>query len=165
MRLVKTMALLAAGMIAFAAAAPAAWAADDPALMIRAGTADWVKAYDAGDVEAVVAQYADDAVVMPPGAAAVKGHAAIREYLAKDIAGAKAAGLVFVLGRVNDIGVSGNMAWHSGDFMVTNKSGATVDTGKYLEVWRKAGGKWRILRDIWNSDGPTRAPAPSAPAK
>ena len=30
--------------------------------------------------------------------------------------------------------------------------GKVVGTGKYLSVLRKKNGKWRIIRDIWNSD-------------
>jgi len=166
MNLVKKMWMFAAGLMVLTSVAPMAVAAEDAAATIRAGTAAWVKAYNAGNVDVVVAQYADDAVIMPPGAALASGKAAIKQYIAKDIAGAQAAGVTFVLGSVNEVKVSGDMAWHSGTFSVTNKAGANVDTGKYLEAWRKSGGKWHIVRDIWNSDTPppAPAPAPTAPA-
>jgi len=166
MKIMNKLLLLVAGTVLLASGAPMALAADDDAATIRAGTVDWVKAYNAGNVDAVVAQYADDAVIMPPGAAPVSGKAAIKQYIAKDIAGAQAAGVAFVLGSANDVKVSGDMAWHSGTFSIANKAGATVDTGKYLEAWRKAGGKWHIVRDIWNGDTlpPIPAAAPAAPA-
>ena len=100
---------------------------------------------------------------MPPGAPSARGHAAIKPVLEKEIAGAKAGGVIFALGSENEVGVAGDIAWHSGTYLVKNKSGATVETGKYLEAWRKLGGKWRIIRDIWNSDGPAAAAA-AAPA-
>jgi ketosteroid isomerase-like protein len=101
---------------------------------------------------------------MPPGAPPAKGHAAIREFLTKDIAGAKAAGITLVEGTVSDVGVKGDLAWHSGTFTVTNKAGATVDTGAFVEIWRKSGGKWVIIRDIWNSSSPPPAAAPASTA-
>lgn len=29
-----------------------------------------------------------------------------------------------------------------------------VDKGKYMVVWKKDGDKWKLYRDIWNSDNP-----------
>ena len=165
MNVVKRLLLAAAGLVWFTAVPPLAAAAGDAAATIRGGTEAWVKAYNAGNADAVVALYAEDAVVMPPGAPLVRGHAALRQFFVKDIAGAQAAGVAFGFGAVNEVGVSGDLAWHSGTYVVKDKSGATVDTGKYLETWRKSGGKWRIIRDMWNSDGPAPAAAPAAAPK
>ncbi len=131
--------------------------ADEAAL--RAQTTSWEKAYNGGDAKAVAAQYAEDALLLPPGAPGVSGRAAILTFFTKDIADSKAAGAVFVLNPKTDVGVSGNMAWESGTYKVTVK-GAVVDTGKFLSVSRKKDGKWLYIRDTWNSDAP---PAPSAP--
>jgi ketosteroid isomerase-like protein len=82
------VALLGA-MVGFAhAASPAN--ADETA--IRAQSSNWEKAYNAGDAKAVAALYAEDALLLPPGASGVKGRAAILEFFTRDIAGAKAAG-------------------------------------------------------------------------
>ena len=148
-------------------------AANDAAATIRANTAAWIKAYNAGNADAIVPLYAEDAVIMPPGAPLARGHAAIKQFLVKDIAGAQAAGVALVLTGKDDVGISGDLAWHSGTYSVTDKAGKTVDTGKYLEVSRKKGGKWHIIRDAWNSDAPPPAPAaaptpaaaPAAPKK
>jgi ketosteroid isomerase-like protein len=89
------------------------------------------------------------------------GTAAIKQLIAKEIAGAKSAGVSLAQGKLNDVAVKGDMAWHAGTYSVI-KDGTTVDTGGYMEVLRKKGGKWLIVRDIWNSSTP--APAPPAPA-
>jgi len=44
------------------------------------------------------------------------------------------------------------MSWEWSAFSITDKSGATVDTGKYVTVYAKKDGKWMIVRDIWNTD-------------
>jgi uncharacterized protein (TIGR02246 family) len=169
MKMMKTIMMLVAGFAVFAVLAPTATAADDVAATVRANTAAWVKAYNTGNADAIVALYADDAVVLPPGAGLLRGHAAIKQFIVKDIAGAQAAGVAFVINSGDEVGTSGDLAWHSGTFKVTDKSGATVDTGKYLEMSRKRGGKWHIIRDMWNSDTPppasAPAPAPAAPKK
>jgi uncharacterized protein (TIGR02246 family) len=130
-------------------------AADEAA--IRAINPVWFKSYNAGDVESIVALYAEDAVLNPPGAPAARGHDAIGDYLKKDIASSAAPGVSLNGPSTTDVGVSGGLGWEWGTFTVTNKSGATVDRGKYVTVCAKRDGKWFIIRDIWNSDGPMKA--------
>src|SRR5437764_7621712 len=152
---------LVGSMTGFAhAASPAG--ADEAA--IRAESTDWVKAYNGGDAKAVAALYAEDALLLPPGAPGVKGRAAILEFFTKDIAGAKAAGAVFVLNPKTDVGVSGNTGWESGTYKATVK-GAVVESGKFLSVSRKKDGKWLYIRDTWNADAPPAPAAPAAPPK
>ena len=91
----KRMSWLAVGILALGgalaglahAAAPAS--ADEAA--IRAQTASWEKAYNGGDAKGVAAQYAEDALLLPPGAPGVRGRAAILSFFTKDIADSKAA--------------------------------------------------------------------------
>ena len=142
------------------AAAPAS--ADETA--IRAQTTSWEKAYNGGDAKAVAAQYAEDALLLPPGAPGVSGRAAILEFFTKDIADSKAAGVVFVVNPRTDVGVSGNMGWESGTYKVTAK-GAVIETGKFLSVSRKKDGKWLYLRDTWNADASPAPPAAPPAAK
>jgi len=152
---------LAVSMGGFAHAASAA-SADENA--IRAQTTNWLKAYNANDAKAAAALYAEDALLLPPGAPGVRGRAAILEFLTKDMAGSKAAGAVFAVDPKTDVGVSGNMGWESGTYKVTVK-GAVVETGKFLSVSRKKDGKWVYIRDTWNADAPPAAAAPPAPPK
>ena len=149
---------LVGSMAGFAHAASSA-GTDEAA--IRAQSTSWEKAYNGGDAKAVAALYAEDALLLPPGASGVRSRAAILEYFTKDIAGSKAAGAVFGLNPKTDVGVSGNMGWESGTYMVTVK-GAVVETGKFLSVSRKKDGTWLYIRDTWNADAPPTPPAPAA---
>lgn len=119
----------------------------------------WVKAYNAGDADGVANLYDEQAVLLPPGAPGVNGRAAIRAFFAKDTAASAKDGLAFSLGPRPAGGVSGAMGWASGTYAVKDKSGHVVETGKYLSVSMKKGGKWLYVRDTWNSDG---APASAA---
>ena len=51
---------------------------------------------------------------------------------------------------------SGDMALDRGTYRLTIAPGgkAQVDTGKYVVVWRKIGGEWKVAADIFNSDLP-----------
>ncbi len=139
-----------------------AHAASSDEAAIRAQTMAWEKAYNAGDAKGVAAQYAEDALLLPPGAPAVRGRAAILAFFTSDITATKAAGAVFVIDPKTEVGVSGNMGWESGTYKATVK-GAVVESGKFLSVSRKKDGKWQYIRDTWNADAPPASPAP-APA-
>ena len=134
-------------------APPAANVTDENAL--RAVNVAWNKAYNAGDGEAVAALYADDAVLNAPGAPPARGKAAIREYYLKDAPAFAASGLTAADDPATDVGQSGDLAWEWGVYKATDKSGAVVDTGKFLSVLQRKNGKWMLIRDTWNSDTPT----------
>jgi uncharacterized protein (TIGR02246 family) len=157
-RLTVGIVALAGSMVGVAHAATPA-NADEAA--IRAQSATWEKAYNGGDTKAVAAQYAEDALLLPPGAPAVSGRAAILAFFTKDIASSSAAGALFVVASKTDVGVSGNMGWESGTYQVTVK-GAVVETGKFLSVSLKKDGKWLYIRDTWNADAPPASSASSA---
>ena len=171
MHMLRRLVLVVGTVIAASACAPAApppvdTAAEEAAL--KAVTAAWLDAYNAGDVEKIVALYAEDGVLMPPHAAVATGPAAIRAFLTADTAGAKAAGVKIVPGAAT-AGVAGDTGWESGSYTIADASGATVDSGSYLSVSRKSNGKWLYVRDTYNSDralpAPTPAPAPAAAKK
>ena len=167
MRTLRHLALGIGTIVALSACAPAApppvdTAAEEAA--IKAVTAAWLEAYNAGDVEKIVAMYADDGVLMPPHAAVATGHAGIRAFLTADTAAAKAAGVKLVPGATT-AGVAGDTGWESGSYTATDASGTPVDSGSYLSVSRKTNGKWLFIRDTYNSDRPLPAPAPAAAKK
>jgi len=159
MKLYETAAALAVAttVVMLAACQPAGPSAAELDA-IKAVNGAWADHYNAGDAGAVADLYWDDASLMAPGAPARTGRDAIREQVAADIEGAKAAGSSMNIDH-GPVNVSGKTAWQEGVFRVTDASGATVDTGKYLSVLEKRDGKWLLLRDIYNSDG---APAAAA---
>ena len=144
----------ALSLIAVAACAPSSPTAADPEAekaAIHARDQAHVDAYNAGDVEAIVAGYADDAVLMPSGGPSLVGRDAIRKYFTESIASAKVANLTESLGEYSS-GVSGDLGWTAGMSKETSATGTTVWAGKYLAVWRKTDGKWLTIRDTWNDD-------------
>jgi ketosteroid isomerase-like protein len=160
-KILKSAALIAVG---FAALAGCQKSVNTAAVTdeIKRDAQDWAGAYNAGDADKITAKYSDNAVVMGPGAPAAVGRDAIREFIAKDSAGAKTAGVTLVISNTGDeVGISGDLAWHSGAYSINDASGNAVDSGNYVEVRQNVNGKWLIVRDIWNSD---RAPAPPAAA-
>ncbi len=121
-------------------------------------------AVGAGDAEAMTAQYAPDAMVLPPSMAMAHGTDQIRQ-LWKGMTSVKVA-----------LQLTQETADGAGDFMYTTgkyhyqelpaETGAHED-GKYLEVFRRgADGKWMIVADSWSPNTPPAPMAPpAAPAK
>ena len=90
---------LALGMLfvsgcAAQAPAPVDTTADETTL--KEITQTWLKSYNGGDADTIGRCDAEEAVLMPPHAPVARGRAAIREFVAKDSAGAKSAGIKLV---------------------------------------------------------------------
>jgi ketosteroid isomerase-like protein len=149
-------------IVAFSACAPppaapmASTAADDAKL--RADALAWFDHYANADADGLANLYAEDALLMPPGAPAVRGRAAIRTFLGDDAAKTKAAGMSIRNAAVTGSGITGDLGWVSGTYTVHDATGATVDSGSYLSVHRRSNESWPLIRDIWNSDRPPAAP-------
>lgn len=125
-----------------------AWA--DPAKEHDALGARWQAAYDAGDAAALAALYTKEAKLMPPHAAVSVGRAAIEATLHQVMT--EMPGKLSV--TVSDTGTDGNLGFARGTYTFADTDGATIETGKWLEVRKKVEGKWLIDSDIWNSDDP-----------
>lgn len=153
--------LLGAVLLTAGACAPTAADTSADEARLRTDAPVWFDLYNRGDADGVANLYAEDGIIMPPGSAALVGRAAIREFLVNDIAGSSAAGVRTNSGEITGVGVSGDLAWVSGTFSVTDSAGATIDNGKYVSVYRRTDSGWELIRDVWNLDS---APAPAAPA-
>jgi len=152
--------VFAVGGIQSAGADPAAEVA-----AIHAVDDIWVKSFNTRDADTMAAQYDEHAVLLPPGAPAARGQAAIRKFFANMMPAATKDGLEFTLGAKPDGGVHGDFGWSSGTYVLKDKTGHVIDTGKYLSVSKKKDGKWLYFRDTWNSDGLSAPEAPAAPPK
>ncbi|MDP9360013.1 MAG: SgcJ/EcaC family oxidoreductase [Acidobacteriota bacterium] len=109
----------------------------------------------AGNAQAVVDNfYAPDAIVMAPNVPALRGRDAVRGFWTQFLA----SGAVDVALTPNNVMQScSDMAVENGryDLTITPKGGQAIhDTGKYIVVWKKAGGRWWAVNDIFNSDVP-----------
>ena len=109
----------------------------------------WTAAFNKGDAAAVAALYTEDAYVLPPGSAMVKGRAAIEGFwrqAAQQMGDAKLTTVdVLPLGR--------SAAREIGTVTLKTKSQPPQEVvGKYVVVWRKVGRDWKLATDIWNTD-------------
>jgi len=123
--------------------------------------AAWVKAVKAGDLDAVVALYADDAIAWFPDEAEHRGGAAIR------------ASYKTMLDTYSVVDATLSDSHHFGDdrhrtnwgnfsLSLKQKSDGKVTTikGRYTDVQEKRHGRWVYINDHASAE-----PAPAAPGK
>ena len=121
---------------------------DDVAAAIEAVNRKFSAAFAQKDAAAMASRYSSDAVVLPPGGAAVRG----RDGIEKIWRGAMAAGDTLTLATI-DVESHGDYAHEVGTYVL--KAGAKdVDRGNYVVVWKRQRGEWMLHRDIWNSSVP-----------
>ena len=80
------------------------------------------KAFNAGDAASIAAFYAEDATLMPPNAPAVKGRAAIEQYMRE----ALAQGPTRFSVATDENFTSGGAGIHRGTFRVTTPEGQEI---------------------------------------
>jgi uncharacterized protein (TIGR02246 family) len=106
-----------------------------------------VEFFNNGDFAGIASLYTDDATALPPGGAMVKGRDAIGamwKNIAQQVADPKLTPL-----EVKPLGASA--AREIGTFSLKTKGAQPQDvSGKYLVVWEKVGGDWKLAVDIWN---------------
>ena len=121
---------------------------------IRGQVGHWLQLVKAKDAAAIAAPYTEDGAVMPPNAPIGKGRAAIQQAWASMMR-TPGFDLTFNPEQIA-ISSSGDMALDRGTYSLTVAPAGTTqtDTGKYGVVWRKIGGDWKAVADIFNSNLP-----------
>lgn len=136
---------LLVGVVSAPVAAGSAKSEIDAALEVFAS------AFNNGDAATIAGLYTTNAVLLPPGAKRAEGRKNIEAFWKGGIdAGLK--NLVIQIGSVEELGDTAiEVSRFSLD--VPGEGGAmTKSMGKYIVIWKKEDGKWRLHYDIWNSD-------------
>ena len=125
----------------------------------------WAATAAAGNIDSIVAYWAEDAVVLPPDQPAVVGKEAIRRFVQQS---ASMPGFSItwtpeqaVISSAGDIGyiIERNTVTFA-------DSSGTIRTqhGKAVTIWRKdSSGNWKCVVDTWN-DAPAPTESDSSPA-
>jgi uncharacterized protein (TIGR02246 family) len=113
---------------------------------------DFAAALNAKDAKAAAAAYAEDAVLIPPGEALVRGREAIEEYWKGAI---ELGGIRDVSVETMDAHSSGSLGYETGSFELTVNGPdgeAVTDRGRYIELLKRTpDGRWLSTHGIWNA--------------
>ena len=114
---------------------------------IEAVNTKWMEFFNKGDFAGVASLYTVDATAFPPGSAMVQGRTAIAamwKSIAEQVSDPKVTTL-----DVKSLGPSA--AREIGTFSLKTKGPTPKEvSGKYLVLWEKVGGDWKLAADIWN---------------
>jgi ketosteroid isomerase-like protein len=115
---------------------------------LRKVDADFVKAFNAKDLDKILTMYSDNSVFMPPNAPSLKGREPLKSFYKEMFA----RGAVDLRMDPADVGGHGPIGFQNGTYSLT--AGDTRDRGKFLFVMRKMAGNWKFEHTIWSSDFP-----------
>ena len=109
----------------------------------------FLAAFQKGDTAAFGQMYAEDAYLLPSGGEMVKGRAAIQAFWTKAAEGIGD----FKLTTVDVKPLGNDAAREIGTFTLKTEGQPPEEVaGKYVVVWQKVGGDWKLATDIWNTD-------------
>jgi uncharacterized protein (TIGR02246 family) len=133
-----------------ATAKPVDRAAEEQA--IRDLDAKWVRMVAAKDTAGIADLYSSDALFMPPNSQALGGRPGVVKGW-NGMLSAPGAQLTFKPTKIV-VAEAGDIAYDIGTytFGVEGPKGRTEDRGKYLVVWKKQDGAWKVAADMFNSD-------------
>lgn len=140
----------AGGMRSGRFAEPSLQAQED---QVREASAAWDEAFNSGDLTQLMALYTEEAVDMPPNLPVLEGRAAIEadlQYILEEFTAHHETSII-------DIKIGGDLAIERAAYtmLLTPKAGGdtVTEVGKHIVVRQKVGDKWKVLWEIWNSDG------------
>ena len=117
--------------------------------VIRKEALHWGEEVRRGDSAAMAAHYSSDAIVMPSNSEPVKGNDILSFW-----GGALRMGVKDLKLDITDISGGGDMYAETGNLELFGAGNKLLDKGKYVVVWKKENGNWKMYRDIWNSNLP-----------
>lgn len=103
-----------------------------------------------GDSVGIASAYSKDGSLMTSNMPAIKG----KDNLIKIWGGFIKSGIGSIDLTTIEVWGDENFITEEGMFEIKTKEGVSVDKGKYLVLWKKEDGKWKLHRDISNSDLP-----------
>lgn len=111
---------------------------------------EFMSAVERGDASALAALYTEDAQIFPPGSDIVSGAGALPGFWAAMLG----MGIKRCTFESLEIEEQGDTAFETGRVTLYGEGGVLIDTPKYLVIWKRQDGTWRLHRDIFNSDNP-----------
>jgi uncharacterized protein (TIGR02246 family) len=118
---------------------------EDVRAAVEAGNRAFIAAILKGDAKAAAALYTEDAKLIAPSSEIASGRPAIAAAWQKVIdGGVKDLTLSTVV-----VESAGDLAYEDGLVKVVGRNDE-VTTGRYVVVWKRRDGGWKLHRDIWN---------------
>ena len=117
---------------------------------IEAANNQFLDAVRRRDAAGCASVYTEEGASLPPNADMVRGRQALQQMWQ----GALDAGMTD--GRLETLEVesAGDIAYEVGRYTVYAGEHHIADEGKYIQIWKREAGQWKLHCDIWNSNRP-----------
>jgi uncharacterized protein (TIGR02246 family) len=117
---------------------------------IAAANVEFVAAFGRGNAAGVAALYTEGGQLLPPNADVMTGKEAIQAFWQ----GAMDMGIRSAQLEIVEVEDHGDTAIEVSRYTLCGEGGQVLDRGKYIVVWKREGGQWKLHRDIFNSSMP-----------
>ncbi|MEO8678704.1 MAG: DUF4440 domain-containing protein [Vicinamibacterales bacterium] len=117
---------------------------------IVAREAIFVDFYNGQNANQLADMYTVTAEILPQNLPVTAGSEAIRAMFRSFWD----ADLVEIALVTREVTGTAEWAYEVGTYVLRSSKGVQEDEGKYLVIWQKVNGKWKLHRDIFNTDRP-----------
>ena len=121
---------------------------------IKEANKKFMEAFNAADANAVAMCYTDDAKLFPANSDIIEGNDAINKFWG----GAMGMGIKKAILETTSATAYGNTAIEEGKYSLYADQDQVIDEGKYIVIWEKINGEWKLKHDIWNTNQPSLMP-------
>ncbi len=119
---------------------------------IVAANEQFMIAFKSGDATAMAALYTEDAQLLPPNSDLVSGKQAVQVFWTTVFdMGIETAAL-----ETSEVEGVGDTAYEVGKYTLFIAGEQVADSGKYVVIWKRVNGQWKLYRDIWNTSVPAQ---------
>ncbi|HQR94782.1 MAG TPA: DUF4440 domain-containing protein, partial [Sediminibacterium sp.] len=120
---------------------------------IAASNATYGSSFASGDSAAFVAHYTTDGCVMPENTPKLCGAGPITAFFN----GGMKMGMKDIKLTTEEVMGGPEVVVETGSYEILGDNSVSFDKGKFIVSWKKENGKWKMHRDIWNTNNPAPA--------
>ncbi len=136
----------------------AGFSLDSAKVAIAASNKIFGASFATGDSVAFANCYTSDGCIYNANMPKVCGTAGIQSFLSIGYN----SGLRNVVLTTEEVMGGKEAVVETGKYEVFIANNVSVEKGKFVVAWKEENGKWKMHRDIWNSDAPPPPPPPPA---
>lgn len=108
----------------------------------------FMDAFRRKDAAGIAAFYTDNGMVMPPNSELFEGRQQVEEFWKATMG----MGIMAVQLETREIEQCNDMAFEMGQAILLGEDDMELDRAKYIVVWKRENGTWKLHRDIFNSN-------------
>ncbi|MBK7375900.1 MAG: DUF4440 domain-containing protein [Chitinophagaceae bacterium] len=135
-----------------------AFSLDSVKTAIAASNKVFGESWATGDSVRFAGCYTTDACINPPNMPGMCGSQAISAFFN----GGYQMGIRNIKITTGEVSGGSEAVAEIGTYEMFGDKNVSLDKGKFIVVWKQENGKWKMHRDVWNSDMPPPPPPPAA---